>query len=196
MSGTDDDIPELTDAEKILWQAAESDFAAMGEALHKGTATPEDVDSAFARLLSMDHDRDKHRNALHIPADAGEHAAAIETILRRIPTNWGRWLSVDAGWYPLVIATDAQLARLDPDYRVHQIKEKFGTLCYYFWPSSDDPGAQLLDAMYAITDDAERVSSITCERCGQPGTLHQSRRAWVKTLCTVCAEALGFVPHQ
>ncbi|GLP76373.1 hypothetical protein TUM20983_34830 [Mycobacterium antarcticum] len=193
MSKGDDGIPELTDAEKILYRATESDFTAMGDALRNGTATPDDVDGAFARLLSMDYDRDKHRNALHIPADAGEHAAAIETILRRIPDNWGRWLSVDAGWYPLVIATDARLAALDPVYRVHQIKEKFGTLRYYYWPSSDDASPELLDALDAITDDAERASAITCERCGEPGVL-QRTRYWAKTLCHSCAEPLGYAP--
>ncbi|GLP78623.1 hypothetical protein [Mycobacterium antarcticum] len=193
MSKGDDDIPELTDAEKILYRATESDFTAMGDALRNGTATPDDVDGAFARLLSMDYDRDKHRNALHIPADAGKHAAAIETILRRIPDNWGRWISVDAGWYPLVIATDARLATLDPAYRVHQIKEKFGTLRYYYWPSSDDASPELLDAMDAITDDAQRASAITCERCGQPGIL-QRTRYWAKTLCHSCAGPLGYAP--
>src|SRR6478736_1132904 len=112
-----DDIPELTEAEKILYRATESDFTAMGDALRNGTATPDDVEGAFARLLSMDYDRDTHRNALHIPADAGEHAPAIESILRRIPDDWGRWVSIDAGWYSLVIATDARLAALDPAYR-------------------------------------------------------------------------------
>jgi hypothetical protein len=193
MSDGDEDIPELTEAEKILYRATESDFTAMGDALRNGTATPDDVDGAFARLLSMDYDRDKHRNALHIPADAGEHAAAIETILRRIPDNWGRWISVDAGWYPLVIATDAQLAALDPNYRVHQIKEKFGTLRYYYWPSSDNASPELLDALDAITDDAERTSAMTCERCGEPGVL-QRTRYWAKTLCHSCAEPLGYAP--
>ncbi|OPX11786.1 hypothetical protein [Mycobacterium sp. AT1] len=193
MSDGDEDIPELTEAEKILYRATESDFAAMGDALRNGTATPDDVDGAFARLLSMDYDRDKHRNALHIPADAGEHAAAIESILRRIPDNWGRWVSLDAGWYPLVIATDARLAALDPTYRVHQIKEKFGTLRYYYWPGSGDASPELLDAMDAITDDAQRTSAMTCERCGEPGVL-QRTRYWAKTLCHACAEPLGYAP--
>ena len=183
MGHGDDDIPELTEAEKILYRATESDFTAMGDALRNGTATPDDVDGAFARLLSIDYDRDKHRNALHIPADAGPHATAIESILRRIPDNWGRWVSVDAGWYALVVATDSRLAALDPAYRVHQIKEKFGTLRYYYWPSSDDASPDLLDAMDAITDDAERASAITCERCGQPGVL-QRTQYWAKTLST------------
>jgi hypothetical protein len=193
VADTDDDIPELADSERMRLQATESDFAAMGEGLRNGTATPEDVDGAFARLLSLDIDWKKRRNALHIPPDAREYARAIEMILRRIPDGWGRWLSVDAGWYPLVIAVDNQLARLDPDYQVHQIKEKFGTLRYYIWPSSDNASCELLDAMDSITENAEHTSAVICERCGEPGILHHARRAWVKTLCPSCADTLGYL---
>lgn len=191
MSDDRDEIPELTDAERILWRATESDFAAMGDALRNGTATPDDVEGAFGRLLSMDYDRDRHRNALHIPGDAGEYAAAIETILRRIPDGWGRWLSVDAGWYPLVIATDARLAEIDPRYVVQQIKEKFGTLRYYCAAGGDDPAPALVDALEAIVEDAERVSAVTCERCGKPGALRRTRY-WAKTLCASCGDGLGY----
>ncbi|MDO3401267.1 hypothetical protein QWI29_14600 [Mycolicibacterium neoaurum] len=195
MTADGDDIPELTEAEKILLRAAESDIAAMSEALHNGTATLVDVDAAFARLAALDIDPHKRRNAIRIPPAAGEHAAAIEAILRRIPDGHGRYLSVDAGWYPLVIATDAQLTRLDPHYQVLQIKEKFGTLRYYCQASGHDPDPELLDAMDAITDDAERASATICERCGQPGILHQSRRIRVKTLCTTCVNQIGYTPH-
>jgi hypothetical protein len=193
MSESDRHIPELTESERIRLRATESDFAAMGDALRNGTATPEDVDGAFARFMSLDIDPQKRRNALHIPADAGPHAGAIETILCRIPDGWGRWISVDAGWYPLVIATDQRLAELDAHYVVQQIKEKFGTLRYYCAPSSEDPSPELLDALDAITDDAERASAITCERCGQPGVL-QRTRYWAKTLCHSCADPLGYAP--
>lgn len=124
--------------------------------------------------------------------DAEEDAAAIQVILRRIPDGHGRYLSVDAGWYSLVIATDAQLAGLDSHYRVLQIKEKFGTLRYYGWLSIDDAGPELFDAMYAVTDDAERASALICERCGTPGILHRSQRIRVKTLCNTCAGRLGY----
>ncbi|ULN47858.1 hypothetical protein MI170_00240 [Mycolicibacterium goodii] len=191
--GDSDGIPDLTAAEKIRLAAVESDITAMSEALNNGTATPEDVD-VTGRLTAMDIDPREHRNALRIPPDAGEHKVAIETILRRIPDGWGRWLSVGAGWYPLVIATDAELARLDPDYRVHQIKEKFGTLRYYCQGSGDDPDPELLDAMDAVTDDAERASALICERCGAPGILHRSHRIRVKTLCSTCAGTLGYTP--
>jgi hypothetical protein len=193
MDGAKDGIPELTETRRIRLRAAESDFAAMGDAVRNGTAIPGDVEAAFARLLSLDVDENTRRNALHIPPDAGKHAAAIETILRRIPDGWGRWLSVDAGWYPLVIATDSRLAELDAGYIVHQIKEKFGTLRYYYWPSSDTASLEVLAAMDAITDEAERESAATCERCGQPGILRQTRQIWVKTLCDNCAGSLGYV---
>lgn len=193
MSDGDEGIPELTESERIRIQATESDFTAMGDALRNGTATPEDVEGAFARFMSLDIDPDKHRNALHIPADAGPHAAAIDSILRRIPDGWGRWISVDAGWYPMVIATDRLLAEIDHDYVVHQIKEKFGTLRYYCIPGSADPRPEMLDAFDAITDDAERASAITCERCGEPGVL-QRTRYWAKTLCHACADPLGYAP--
>ncbi|KAA0109928.1 hypothetical protein [Mycolicibacterium sp. P1-5] len=123
MSDGDDGIPDLTEAELVRIRATESDVTAMGDALRNGTATHDDVEGALARLRSLDIDPQKQRNALHVPADAGPHSTALETILRRIPDGWGRWISVDAGWYPLVIATDDRLAELDDQYVVQQIKE-------------------------------------------------------------------------
>lgn len=169
MSESDDGIPELTESEQIRIRAAESDFAAMGDALRSGTATAEGVEGAFARLMALDIDPHRHRNALHIPADAGSHAPALEIILRRIPDGWGRWISVAAGWYPLVVATDHQLAAIDADYVVHQIKEKFGTLRYCCAPSSDDPSPELLDALDAITDGAERAPRSAANAAANPG---------------------------
>ncbi|OFB42573.1 hypothetical protein BA059_05025 [Mycolicibacterium sp. (ex Dasyatis americana)] len=130
---------------------------------------------------------------MQIPPNADPHAAAIETILRRIPDGWTRSLGVDLGWYPLVIATDARLATLDADYVVHQIKEKFGALRYYCAPSGDDPAPELLEAFDAITDEAEHVSATTCERCSRLATVHVARHR-IKTLCTPCAEMLGYTP--
>lgn len=193
MSDGDDGTSELTEAELIRIRATESDVTAMGDALRNGTATHDDVEGALARLRSLDVDPHKQRNAMHIPADAGPHSAAIETILRRIPDSWGRWIGVDAGWYLLVIATDHRLAELDAHYIVQQIKEKFGTLRYYCAPSNDDPSPDLLDAFDAITEDAERAAAITCERCGEPGVL-QRTSYWAKTMCHACAEPLGYAP--
>lgn len=70
-------------------------------------------------------------NTIHVPQDAGDHAEDLRRILARIPENWGRWISCASGWYPLVIELDQKLAEIAPDYTLHQVKEKFGTLRYY-----------------------------------------------------------------
>jgi hypothetical protein len=113
------DIPELTDTEKIRVRAMVSDMTEMAAGLRAGTATPEDVAGGVARIMSVDVDRDTMLNALHIPADAGPLAPALETILRRIPDGWGRWISHDAGWYPIAVGVDQRLSAIDPEYVVH-----------------------------------------------------------------------------
>ena len=186
------DFRELTDAEKARWQAVMSDLTEMSAGVHDGTATQEDIEGAFNRLVSCDIEQDTLINALHVPPDAGSYAPALEQILRRIPDGWGRWISHDAGWYQIVIAVDQRLAAIDPDYVVHQVKEKYGTLCYYCAPSGE-PSPESWDTFHDIVDEAERAAAITCERCGEPGVLRRRRR-WLKTLCTSCAEPLGYTP--
>jgi formylmethanofuran dehydrogenase subunit E len=53
----------------------------------------------------------------------------------------------------------------------------------------------VMDAFRAITGEAERASAVTCERCGEPGGLHETRYL-VKTLCASCANSLGYTPVQ
>lgn len=186
------DIPELTEAQKTLWRAVTSDLDEMAARVCDGTATREDAHAALNRLGSCDIDPETLCNALHIPCDAGPYAPALERILRRIPDGWGRWISHEAGWYPIVAALDEQLAAIDPDYVVHQVKEKFGTLRYYCEPGGD-PSTEVREAFCDIVDEAQRLSAITCERCGEPGIL-QRRNDWRKTLCASCAETLHYTP--
>jgi hypothetical protein len=187
-----DDFPELTHVEKARWQAVMSDLTGMSASLRDGTATQEDIEGALNRLVSCDIDRDTLINALHVPPDAGPYAPALERILRRIPDGWGRWISHDAGWYPIVVTLDERLAAIDPDYIVHQVKEKFGTLCYYCEPSGQ-PSPALWKTFENITREAERASAVTCERCGDAGVLRRGRYL-LKTLCASCAETLGYTP--
>lgn len=188
----DNDLPELTDAQEMRWQAAASDMCEVSAHVHEGTAASEDLQGALKRLPGDDVEQDTLINALHLPADAGPYTEALERILRRIPDGWGRWINHDAGWYPIVTTCDERLAALDPDYVVHQVKEKFGTLRYYCAPSGD-PSTQLRETFHHIIGDAERMSAITCERCGEPGILHR-RNHLRKTLCAACADTLHYTP--
>lgn len=129
-----------------------------------------------------------------VPDDAGPYTQALVEILNRIPPRWGRHILVESGWYPLIADVDRQLRNLDPYYIVHQVKQKFGTLRYYCWPSGDEPSGSTLDAFESITEEAERVSAVTCERCGsaESSLCHQANGLHVRTLCSSCADDLNY----
>ena len=59
-----------------------------------------------------------------------------------------------------------------------QVKEKFGTLCFYV------SGAD--DLVYGMIWLAEHISGRTCEQCGEPGRLRG--KGWLYTMCTDCWE--------
>ena len=66
-----------------------------------------------------------------------------------------------------------------PQVTLDQVKEKFGTLRFYYSGGDDEIGG-----MVRI---AEAMSSVTCEECGNPG---KSRNGgWIHTYCTPCEEA-------
>lgn len=123
-------------------------------------------------------------NAIEVPDDAGSHAGALERLLRRIPHGRGRWINHGAGWYPIIVACDEQLAAIDPAYVVLQVKEKFGTLRYYCTPSAD-LSADDRERFFDHVREAESVSARTCENCSKPGSL-RDRGGWLKTLCDDC----------
>lgn len=60
-----------------------------------------------------------------------------------------------------------------------QIKEKFGTLRFYY-----DGGDDTIGGMVRM---AESMSAVTCEECGSPG--HQRSGGWIRTLCDKHEEA-------
>lgn len=126
-------------------------------------------------------------NSLHVPEDAGEYRKGIVELISRIPDGWGRWISCDAGWYPLITELGTKLAAIDPNYVVHQIKEKFGTLRFY---AETDAEGERLRHFEALIASAEEKSANTCERCGRsPAELHVSKvppLSYGRTLCRAC----------
>ncbi len=82
--------------------------------------------------------------------------ADITAILQRIPKTWGREIRCAKGWYPLIGALDKELSALCPDYELHQVKEKFGTLRYYF----DVPQVQ---AQCCLDNDKENPRPVSRE---------------------------------
>jgi len=133
------DATSLDAVEAARWDAARRSIAGLADAVQEGRVSPDDVAATAAQLGAIDVDLGRVLDAIHVPDDAGEWASGLERILRRIPDGWGRWVSVGPGWYGLVCELDADLAAIDPGYIVHQVKEKFGTLRYYFASSPAPP---------------------------------------------------------
>jgi hypothetical protein len=72
-----------------------------------------------------------------VPEDSGLYKADLTAILARFDQGWGKYLSIQSGWYPLIADLNKQLAELFPGYTIQQIKEKFAGLRYYWEPGKD-----------------------------------------------------------
>lgn len=87
------------------------------------------------------------------------------------------------GWDDLILELDTVIASYDPDYTLAQVKEKFGTLRFYYDLSDmDNPNA---GEIARIVRQYELLSSLTCQFCGADGTIHEIEYWW-STLCEGC----------
>jgi hypothetical protein len=97
-------------------------------------------------------------------------------------------ISCGDGWYPLINHLSAELESMildisegqRADYCAEQVKEKFGTLCFYMTKYT----INMANAILIM----EAKSRTICEFCGAPGKIN-NERPWVRTLCDECAEA-------
>ncbi len=105
---------------------------------------------------------------------------------RLAPGGWYGCVAPD-GWKDIVLKADKMLSFIDPDYKIMQIKEKFGTLRYYFGSNFEYDSIEH-DIMQAIERWAESRSANTCEVCGKFGELRDDRY-WIVTLCNDCNDA-------
>jgi hypothetical protein len=105
----------------------------------------------------------------------------VEELRKKISPSYGQYVRVDEGWYQIIVDCDNELTAIDPNYKVLQIKEKFGGLRYYMSPSNDTTVEQR-DAMHEVVSKYEKVAARTCEATGKPGVLMKSIGGWLKTL--------------
>lgn len=107
-------------------------------------------------------------------------------ILDRMSPGWGKYVGVDTGWYPLIVQLDADISALDPNYRIYQVKEKFGGLRYYIEPSVDLSDEDR-DAVFTLVSNAEAESYKTCESCGCSCSGPKANQfGWILTYCDPC----------
>jgi hypothetical protein len=90
--------------------------------------------------------------------------AILQPVLTRFAPGWGADIDCAQGWWPILADLDRQIAAIAPDYRVHQIKEKFGGLRFYY--ALDEVGSD--PRIDDLIEAAEQVAARTCELCGAP----------------------------
>ena len=80
-----------------------------------------------------------------------------------------------------MVAKPREVAREIPQVVVDQVKEKFGTLRFYYTGGDDE-----ISGMVRM---AEAMSSVTCESCAAPTkTNWPEPGGWVTTLCEPCSD--------
>ena len=116
------------------------------------------------------------------------------------------------GWYELLRSLCSEIVSAyeevgqPVDIVIDQIKEKFGTLRFYYHFKGQKPGIETIDLLgmgslriskgdtplcskiAAIVTKWEDKSTTVCEKCGKPGKLRKDR-PWIRTLCDDCNQS-------
>ncbi len=110
--------------------------------------------------------------------DLSDIQSDIKDIENRLFLTTGYYPGINCGngWLHLIVQCHKELLAIDPDYKIGQIKEKFGGLRYNFSTKTE-----LRDQMNNIVRKYEQQASVTCERTGTPGHLMISEKGWEAT---------------
>ncbi|WP_336648326.1 hypothetical protein [Microbacterium sp. MMO-10] len=117
----------------------------------------------------------------------------LEAILARFDEGWAEAIDVGPGWYSLLVRLDQQLSEIDPNYRVQQVKSKFGALSFYARSSSEPD--EFNEVFHQTIRSAEWESAEMCEECGAPARTY-AIRLWVSTLCEEHAKVKREEPDE
>ena len=98
----------------------------------------------------------------------------------RFTEGWSPWLP-NEGWDGLLNLLVDEIEKIDPDFTLHQVKEKFGGLRFYAGFSANLSKEQY-DKLGELVMQAEAKSYKICEWCGQAGELRDDI-GWILTLC-------------
>jgi len=107
------------------------------------------------------------------------------TVYWQFGYGWDTLISNLAAAIDREIERDPSLAEGDTPFQILQMKEKFGTLRFYYGGGNE--------RIRGLVDMTEKLSGSVCEICGSLGTLCQrTNGSWVKTLCEDCAVKMEY----
>ena|ERR1035437_10081674 len=95
--------------------------------------------------------------------------------MRETAMCWG--FECDEGWFNLIDNLCSDIMRVcGKEIPVAtQVKEKYGTLCFYINGGNE--------AVFRAISKADQKSFHTCEVCGKKGKIRENSHQWFKTLC-------------
>jgi hypothetical protein len=120
-----------------------------------------------------------------LPFDIQHYKQHIVNILSKIYPQYGITLNINPGWIPLIVDLHKQISSLVPDYRIYQIKEKFGSLRYYADFTTSIENIKNFEYLSELIQTAELKSQTICDICTQPATLRNHSFIY-KTRCDSC----------
>lgn len=100
-------------------------------------------------------------------------------IRARATTERARYIDVGPGWSQVINDLDTELAKIDSDYEVYQVKERFGKLRFFCSLDRDPRAADLIAR-------AQEVALVTCRVCGVRGSIDEE--GWPAVLCLTHSE--------
>jgi hypothetical protein len=111
------------------------------------------------------HDKDVKYNEMIQAAQNGDMAPLQE--------YWRNYKNADEFVKKALESGIREVTPVVPQVVVDQVKEKFGTLRFYYQGGDD--------YISGLVSMAESMSGVTCEVCGKPGK--STRGGWIQTLC-------------
>lgn len=113
------------------------------------------------------------------PEDSGLALSATYAEIYTVPPE------TSEGWHWLLAATAEWIREIGvpPGFKTDQVKQKFGTLRFYWHADAAENGAAQVNRTQVsnIIRTAEWVSGAVCEVCGAPGSIRPA--GWIRTLC-------------
>ncbi|MFF0105609.1 hypothetical protein [Streptomyces hirsutus] len=121
------------------------------------------------------------------------HAAELEP-LRRHLRDPSFEFDVGPGWWALVLRCHEAVVAVFPEYELLAVKQKWAALAFQAFPRpwkrdgnwTSDEAVRLNALVAEFTAASEHI----CERCGNPGTLRETRPIEL-TLCGACESCVG-----
>ncbi|MDA0345532.1 MAG: hypothetical protein O3C54_06185 [Proteobacteria bacterium] len=114
-------------------------------------------------------------------------------ILDRFDQSYPPLLDIGPGWMPIIFPLHNKILSLVNDYKIYQIKEKFGGLRFYGYPIVLDfynPQSKYhVNQIYNhLVQSAEEQSFNTCQVCSASAKVHKINNRYI-TLCSTCVKS-------